>query len=374
MRNEAGEAVAGRPSCNMRIFPRILLAFAFLCPWIAEACKCEIALSPCNEARTTDLVFIGTVESIEPNFLNRWNVSQRTSMGALNNAFTDALQNPSAASLAKLKDVYLKMFPDLPADQKRQFQTAATPNDLSRIFFSTLDHGERVRFKVKTVFKHEEDDDTPTPAIKPKVSGPAGAKPKNSPKKNAAVKGKAEKDDDEDQPAKQVEKKELETIVVETAFGDCGVDFQAGETYLVYADGDEGSGTFSTGSCTRTRRLSDAGQDLAYLTFYQENPKDVAQLEGFVTHNAHGSLDLQHYRQAIDLPVEGVVVKLESEKLTRYAESDAGGRFVFDGLREGGYRTYIYSSDYPLDVHLLAGPKDLHIAMQSCGTQILWVP
>jgi hypothetical protein len=41
--------------------------------------------------------------------------------------------------------------------------------------------------------------------------------------------------------------------VIETAFGDCGVDFQAGETYLVYADGDEGSGTFSTGSCTRTR-------------------------------------------------------------------------------------------------------------------------
>ena len=45
------------------------------------------------------------------------------------------------------------------------------------------------------------------------------------------------------------------TVVVETAFGDCGVDFQAGETYLVYADSDEGSGAFpiliGRSSCVR---------------------------------------------------------------------------------------------------------------------------
>jgi hypothetical protein len=356
------------------MFRYIFLAAPFLSPWIAGACKCEIALSPCDETKASDLVFIGTVESIEPNSLNRWNVSQRASMGALTNAFTDALQNPSDISLARLKDVYLKMFPDLPEDQKRQFQSAATPNDLSRIFFSTLDHGERVRFKVKTLFKHEDDDDDASPPVtKPKVSTPAGTKTKNAPKKEPAVKDKADKDDD-DQPAKQAQKKELETVVVETAFGDCGVDFQAGETYLVYANSDEGSGTLSTGSCTRTRRLSDAGQDLAYLSFYKENPKEVAQLEGWVTHNEHDSLDLQHYRQAIDLPVQGMVIKLESDTLTRYAESDMGGRFVFDGLRHGDYRTSVYSSEYPLDVHLLAGPKGLRIPAQSCGTQILWVP
>jgi hypothetical protein len=362
----------------MRTPRRIFLAVPILCPWIAWACKCEAAYSPCDEAKASDLIFVGTVESIEPNFLNRWNVSQKTSLGSLDTAFFDALQNPSATSLAKLKDVYLKMFPDIPEDQKQQFQSASTPHDLSRIFFSTLAHGERVRFKVKTLFKNEDDDDDDArpPVTKPKVTAPAGAKTKNSPKKNAAVKGKADKDDDDDdEPAKQAEKKkEFETVVVETDFGDCGVDFQAGETYLVYANSDEGSGTFSTGSCTRTRRLSDSGQDLPYLSFYKENPKDVAQLEGWITNNEHDSLDLQHYRRAIDLPVEGAVIKLESATFTRYAESDAGGRFVFDGLREGDYRTTVYTTEYPLNVQVLAGPKGLRIAAQSCATQILWVP
>jgi hypothetical protein len=381
----------------------IVLAISLLCPWIAGACQCEVRFSPCTEVGISDLIFIGTVESIEPNFLNRWNVSQLTSMRSLNGTFSDALQNPSAASLAKLKDVYLKMFPDLTADQKQRFQSAATPNDLSRIFFSTLDRGEQVRFKVNTLFKHEDDDDPPPPVTNLKASTPAGAKTKTAPKKGAAVKGKGAKDDD-DQPARKAKADDdddkparkakadddddkparkakadddddkLESVVVQTAFGDCGVDFQAGETYLVYANSDESSGQFFTGSCTRTRRLSDAGQDLPYLSFYKENPKESAQLEGFVTNSIRNSLDIQHYTRAIDSPVQGVVVKLESNALTRYAESDAGGRFVFDGLPEGNYRTFAYTSEYPLNVQLLAGPKGQRIAAQSCATQILSVP
>jgi hypothetical protein len=364
-----------RPNRMRKGMRRICLVVPFLSPWIAAACQCEVSLSPCGEVGASDLIFIGTVESIEPNLLNRWNVLQRTSMGSLNSAFADALQNPSAASFAKLKDVYLKMFPDLAPDQKQRFQSAATPSDLSRIFFSTLDRGERVRFKVRTVFKHEDDDDAPPPVTKPKVSAPAGAKSKKAPQKSAAARGKTAKDDDDDVP-KQVEKEKLESVVVETAFGDCGVDFQPGETYLVYANSDEGADTFFTGSCTRTRRLSDAGQDLAYLSFYKENRKQSAQLEGFVTDNERYNLDFdfRHYRDMISSPVPGVVIKLESEALVRYAESDAGGRFVFDGLREGDYRTSVYTSEYPLNVKLLAEPKGQRIAAQSCATQILWIP
>ena len=356
----------------------LLVAVLLLFPWIAAACQCEISLSPCSEVGAGNLIFVGTVEAIEPSFLNRWNVSQRTSMGSLNNAFADALQNPSAASLAKLKNTYQRIFPDLPAEQKQRFQSAATPNDVSRIFLSTLSRGEQVRFQIKTLFKHEDDDDTPQPVTKPKPAAAAGAKTKGAPKKAAASKGKGDKDDDDDdkQPAKQDDKNTLKPVVVETAFGDCGVDFQAGETYLVYANSDESSGRFFTGSCSRTRRLSDAGQDLAYLSFYKENRKQSAQLEGFVTNNdAFGrDYDFRHYREAIAAPVEGVIVKLESGAVTRYAESNAGGRFVFDGLSEGDYRTSVYTSEYPLDVRLLAGPQGQRIAAQSCATQILWVP
>jgi hypothetical protein len=352
----------------------ICLVVPFLYPWIAAACQCEVTLSPCGEAGASDLIFVGTVESIEPSFLNRWNVSQRTSMGSLTSAFGDALQNPSAATFAKLKDVYLKMFPDLAPDQKQRFQSAATPSDLSRIFFSTLDRGERVRFKVRTVFKREDDDDPPPPVTQPKIPAPGGSKTKNEPKRTAE-RGKTAKDDD-DQPANRADQEKLESVVVETAFGDCGVDFQAGETYLVYANSDEGSGAFSTGSCTRTRRLSEAGQDLAYLFFYKQNRKESAQLEGFVTNNERNNVDFdfRHYRDTISSPVPGVVVKLESEALVRYAESEAGGRFVFDGLPEGNYRTSVYTREYPLYVHLLAGPNVQRIARQSCASQILWIP
>ena len=42
----------------------------------------------------------------------------------------------------------------------------------------------------------------------------------------------------------------------------CGYEFKVGESYLVYANGNE---NLSTDTCTRTKRLSDAGNDLKVL-------------------------------------------------------------------------------------------------------------
>ncbi|HEY0075399.1 MAG TPA: hypothetical protein VGB77_14970 [Abditibacteriaceae bacterium] len=44
--------------------------------------------------------------------------------------------------------------------------------------------------------------------------------------------------------------------------GDCGYGFEIGQEYLVYAYGKSG---LSTHTCSRTKPLSDAGQDLAVL-------------------------------------------------------------------------------------------------------------
>jgi hypothetical protein len=44
----------------------------------------------------------------------------------------------------------------------------------------------------------------------------------------------------------------------------CGYGFKGGRTYLVYAHKDA-EGRLSTGICSRTRRLKDAGQDLKEL-------------------------------------------------------------------------------------------------------------
>ena len=133
------------------------------------------------------------------------------------------------------------MFPDLPAEHKKRFASATSPAELADLFYWILDHGKRVRLRVRTVFRGELGDD----------------------------------DDDDDAPPKAVE--------IWTAFGDCGINFQVAETYLVYADDDEESNIITTGACTRTRRLTDAGDDLAYLYFYKNFAENAGRLEGFVT-------------------------------------------------------------------------------------------
>jgi len=308
----------------------------------ARACDCATALSACKEAGASQLVFIGTVESIEPVSLNRWSLTNRSSLSLLNDAFADAQQHPSATALARLKDTYLKAFPGLGADDKHRLEGAATAPDIASLFSTALDRGTRVRFKVKTMFKHEEEDDDSSQAAK---SGDR-------------------------------EKKDAETLEVWTPFGDCGFDFQAGETYLVYANSDEGSDYFFTGTCTRTRRLSDAGEDLTYLFLYKERPQESARLEGFSTTDGLGVQDFDqlHDPETIESPVADIIVELHSDRLTRYAQSNAHGRFLFDGLPAGDYQVSAFARGYPSNMQLLSGPHPLHIAEKSCSRQILLLP
>jgi len=294
-----------------------------------SACECETSFASCHEVGASDLVFIGTVQSIEPIFMNRWYMANQSPMRSLNDAYADAQQHPSAAALARLKDTYLNIFPGLAPDEKRRLQGAGTIHDVASLFYSALDRGMRVRLKVRTLFKHQEDDDA--------------------------------------------KKKEPDFFDVWTTFDSCGFDFQIGETYLVYANNDEFGAYYFTGSCTRTKRVSDAGEDLSYLFFYKDHPEESARLEGFTT-TERLDFDPLHDPQTVKSPVAGVIVELKSDRLQRYAQSDANGRFLFDGLGEGDYQVSAYASGYPLNTQLLAGPKRLHVKATSCARQILLLP
>ncbi len=259
-------------------------------------------------------------------------------MISLNQAYIDARQHPSDESIARLKDVYRRAFPDLTGDRRSLLQNARTAAAIASLFYSGLGRGMHVRFKVKTLYRHEDDDD--------------------------------------DVPAKETAKPDEDTIEVWTPFGDCGYDFQAGETYLVYANNDEGSAnSLSTDICTRTRRLSEAGEDLSYLFFYKDQPAS-ARLEGFATTDELYRLtfDRQHDPDAMKSPIAGVVVELQSDRLTRFTETDRNGHFVFDGLREGDYKLSAYASGYPVNPNLLAGPKAFHVEAKSCSLQVLLLP
>jgi len=304
------------------------------CAQLALGCKCQMSLSSCDEAATSNVVFIGTVESIEPKFLSRWNLMAPSSLRSLNAAYIEAQQHPSVANLERLKQVYLKMFPDLqlPDEKAEKDHTAAkTASDVTSSFYAALDRGIRVRFHVKTMFKHEDDDD-----------------------------------DD----------KEETELDVWNPFGDCGFDFQTGETYLVYANMEESSDYIFTGSCTRTRRLSDAGDDLAYLFFYKNHREESSRLEGFTTSDAkrQSDFDPMHMPAGVASPVADVVIELRSDHSVRYAQPDPNGRFVFDGLSEGDYRVSAFAAGYPMYRQLLAGPRPIEIKEESCAHQILLVP
>jgi hypothetical protein len=303
--------------------PRAALLFLLVLPSAVAACKCELTLSACRETATSEVIFIGTVESIEPNFLDQWNPSQAAFMALINREFEQS-------NFPELRDAYLKIFPDLPADYKKRLHTAATKQDLSKLFYRIIDHGKRVRLRVKTLYRNGDD----------------------------------KADDDEATP---------KTLDVWTAFGECGFHFQTGETYLVYADADEESGTIDTGICSRTRRLSDAGDDLAYLYYWKNFGAAAARLEGFVTSDFLylRDRDAAHYTDRIGAPMPGLVIQLKGADRTRYTETGEHGRYVFDGLTEGAYTVTGFAPGYPTIKKELTTAREVRVPKNACVTDVL---
>ena len=288
---------------------RLLSVSLLLIPTALPACQCLLTLSACNEVALADRVFIGTVESVEPSFLNRWNPSKASSL-------------PLSQQLAAM---------DLPDYYKRRLAAAKTDDDIARLFYLVIAQGRRVRFKVKTTFR-----------------------------------GEKEKEDSGGE----------ESAEVWTDSGDCGYDFQVGETYLVYADEDEESGRINTSVCYRNRRLSDAGDDLTYLYFYRNGGDDSSRLEGFVTADEfyQRDLDKAHDPDKVNLPAPGVILELNSGESRRYTQSDRDGRFIFDGLAGGEYSVSVFNAGYPQQVKLLAGPARVQVEKKGCASEILLVP
>jgi hypothetical protein len=276
------------------------LAALLSIPTSLSACQCLLTLSACHEVAAADRVFIGTVESVEPSFLNRWNPAKSSSL-------------PLRQQLAGM---------DLPEYYKRRLAAAKTDDEIARLFYLIVAQGRRIRFKVKTAFRGEEPEE------------------------------------------------------VWTDSGDCGYDFQVGETYLVYADEDEETDRINTSVCYRNRRLSDAGDDLAYLFFYRNGGDKSARLEGFVTSDElyQRDLDKAHDPERVKLPAPGVILELNSGQGQRYTESDRDGRFVFDGLAGGEYSVSVFDAGYPEQVKLLAGPTHVEVEKKGCASQILLVP
>jgi hypothetical protein len=105
--------------------------------------------------------------------------------------------------------------------------------------------------------------------------------------------------------------------------GDCGYSFLPKTTYLVYAHAR--GGALRTGICTRTRPLSQAGDDLAYLKTMMD-PSAAGRIFGTVQYQQQWDAATGQFSKLL---IAGYPVTLSDGKQTWKAVSDANGQFEF---------------------------------------------
>jgi hypothetical protein len=355
------------------------------------ACSCSGALSPCYEVAGGSAIFTGTVISVSPAFLNRLNRASRTDASRVGQFYEQLSSAVPAQSLQGMKEAFLALVPGLPPDKIQRVREASSQQALLKLFDAVLRQGSYVTLEVKNVFtKGGDDDDDKNGKDQDNDRGKdvKGGKAKSGDDRSKDDHSKSDKNaksKDSDTQGKKVETAKAKDdednagglaagklFSVWTPSFDCGVEFQTGETYLVYASMDEDTDTVETDICMGTRRLSDAGADLPYLSFVQMDPKKSGHLDGFVTSDSTAKANPPE-SDTIASPVAGLLMELKSGDAVRYATSGREGRFVFDGLADDSYTLTGYSAEYPDPRTLVAGPDEVKIKPKACSRYILLI-
>jgi hypothetical protein len=133
-----------------------------------------------------------------------------------------------------------------------------------------------------------------------------------------------------EQAFKGVSEREVE-VRTNTESSMCGYQFGVGGEYLVYARQDD-QGRLVTSHCTRTRKLEEAEEDLAFFRSLSD-PAARARVVGTALVQDHGPDAGQG-----NTPLRDLKVTLEGAGRTFEATTDAEGRFEFSGVSAGTYR------------------------------------
>lgn len=128
-----------------------------------------------------------------------------------------------------------------------------------------------------------------------------------------------------------------------TGGGDCGFWFLRGQRYLVYADASD-KGRLHTNICTRTRPLSEAAEDLAFL---RDLPPagTGARIYGIVARPAYTQ---DKPEEAKDEGIPGIKVIVTGPSGRRELFTDAEGRYEISNLKAGVYKI---DADLPPQYH-----------------------
>ena len=151
--------------------------------------------------------------------------------------------------------------------------------------------------------------------------------------------------------------------VMSVVSGDCGYPFQVGETYLVYAN--RANGVLTTSSCSRTRPLAQAAEDLKYARSLAGIPPDAA------TRVAGKVLLMDPMRPATSAPaiIPRVTVTAINDDVRLSTFTNSAGEYVLRGLAPGKYEVRAE----PPEGYEPASTTVNAFDPRGCGTTDLWI-
>jgi len=135
-----------------------------------------------------------------------------------------------------------------------------------------------------------------------------------------------------DQPIRGMESAEVEVF---TGLGgtDCGYDFKVGQRYLVYASRQGKEKRLFTSTCTRTRLLSEADDDFAFI-----RTLPTASANGLIFGTITRRNNQWKEGEPRFTPVAGVELTIEAENVQHAARSDSQGKFRVENVLPGKYK------------------------------------
>ena len=146
---------------------------------------------------------------------------------------------------------------------------------------------------------------------------------------------------------------------------DCGYPFVKGVSYLVYAYRDEKDGRLYTSSCTRTKRVTSASEDLQYLRSLATTPRTVTISGKVERHLSHAG----NYAQA-NVPMEGAVLSVEGADQSKEVRTDASGNFKVTGLKPGTLKLKLHLPD---ELTAYRSERVLKFENAGCGSEIFYL-